>query len=206
MKLQHLAMTIVLMGAVLGARAQVTYVEKVPSLEDLQAMLKKQAPGSQAATQDKAMRARQIEWTDPAAAPKEAAAQGNKAVAPAAGVDEARPSGNAGPGVAMPINFEVNSSRVSVSSMGYLDVLARLLASDPSLRLTIEGHTDATGSLQRNLPLSWDRALSVYRVLVDRYGIDARRLEPVGRGSLEPIEGLTPTAPMNRRVQFRVIG
>ena len=50
--------------------------------------------------------------------------------------------------------------------------------------MAIEGHTDASGSAQRNLMLSWDRAMTVFKLLVERYGIDPVRLQPVGKGSM----------------------
>jgi outer membrane protein OmpA-like peptidoglycan-associated protein len=80
------------------------------------------------------------------------------------------------------------------------------MARDPSIRLVIEGHTDVTGAYQRNMMLSWERAYSVFKLLVERYGIDPARLQPIGRGPLEPMPGVAPNDGMNRRVQFRVAG
>jgi outer membrane protein OmpA-like peptidoglycan-associated protein len=54
--------------------------------------------------------------------------------------------------------------------------------------------------------LSWERAYSVFKLLVERYGIDPARLQPIGRGPLEPMPGVAPNDGMNRRVQFRVAG
>lgn len=200
-----------LLVTVLSVHGQVTYVQKPPTVEQLQQMLGKKRGES-------ALRSRGVEWdgeqapapnatsgaTPGASAGKDTVArlqtaglQGESAPAPDAG---------SGPAVAMPIKFEVASARVSANSMAYVDVVAQLLTKDPSLKLTIEGHTDASGNDQRNLVLSWDRALSVYRALVERYGIDGRRLLPLGRGSQDPLEGLAPESAMNRRVQFRAPG
>lgn len=49
-------------------------------------------------------------------------------------------------------------------------------------------------------------AYSVFKVLVERYGIDSVRLQPLGRGPLEPMPGVAPSDGMNRRVQFRIDG
>jgi outer membrane protein OmpA-like peptidoglycan-associated protein len=176
--------------------AQVTVMEKVPTLGELQTALKRAPVESHAGTQTleplkRKPRDRIIVWGD--AQPSMATAPVKYETLPTARAGEvqpqrgqdarpgAAPSGS--PAVAMPIAFEPNSSRVAQSSFAYIDSIARLLESDANLKLAIEGHTDAKGSYQKNLPLSWDRALSVYRVLVEQYGVDARRLQPVGMGS-----------------------
>jgi outer membrane protein OmpA-like peptidoglycan-associated protein len=199
--------------------AQVTYVDRVPTVDELQAALQQhrgsgtagqaqaQQPQPEAAAQPAQNLSRQIIWNKPAA-PAVADGSTNAAVPAAQPAPAPRPANtmSAGPAVAMPITFDTNSSRVAGSSVAYVDAVAGLLQRDPSLRLTIEGHTDAVGSPQRNLPLSWERAMSVFRLLIERHGIDPQRLQPIGRGSLEPLDGLPPTAPRNRRVQFRVLG
>jgi OOP family OmpA-OmpF porin len=144
----------------------------------------------------------------PASVPASAAAS---AAAPLQGVP-ARPAppayaGAAGtPAAALPINFDLGSSRVDRSSLPYIEAIASLLRSDPSLNLVIEGHTDDTGAYNRNMVLSWDRALGVFRTLVESYGIDAGRLQPVGKGPNDPMSGTNPADASNRRVQFRISG
>ena len=70
----------------------------------------------------------------------------------------------------------------------------------------IEGHTDARGAYSRNMVLSWDRALGVFRTLVENYGVEPRRLQPLGKGPLEPMPGTDPSDGANRRGQFRISG
>lgn len=187
----------------LPALAQVTYVQAPPTVEQLRQMLVAERTGA-------VLRSRGVVWEG--GQPTAAAAppgKGTEAGSPAAAVrlePTARPDAGAGPAVAMPINFEVGSARVAAKSMAYVHVVAQLLAQEPSLRLTIEGHTDASGNAQRNLLLSWDRALAVYRLLVERYGVDGRRLQPLGRGAQDPLEGQAAESPVNRRVQFRAPG
>jgi OOP family OmpA-OmpF porin len=77
---------------------------------------------------------------------------------------------------------------------------------DPSLRFQIEGHTDSAGSTASNLELSRSRAISVRDYLINRHSIDSSRLIPVGKGSHEPLAGVSPQDPANRRVQFRKMG
>jgi OOP family OmpA-OmpF porin len=54
-----------------------------------------------------------------------------------------------------------------------------------------------------NESLSQRRAQSVRRYLVTMHGIDAGRLEAVGKGEINPLPGRGPSASENRRVQFR---
>ncbi len=115
-------------------------------------------------------------------------------------------NGGSSPAAALPINFDLGSSRVDRESLPYIETIATLLSSDPSLQLVIEGHTDARGAYSRNMVLSWDRALGVYRTLVETYGVEPRRLQPVGKGPLEPMPGTDPGDGSNRRVQFRIDG
>ena len=105
---------------------------------------------------------------------------------------------------ALPINFELGSSRVDQASLPYLERVAALMREDAGMRLVIEGHTDDRGSFIRNMVLSWDRALGVYRSLVESYGVDPRRLQLLGKGPLEPLPGSEPRDAANRRVQFRL--
>ena len=106
----------------------------------------------------------------------------------------------------MPINFELGSSRVDRGSLPYIERVALLMRDDPSLQLVIEGHTDDRGSFPRNMVLSWDRAIGVYRSLVESYGVDPTRLQLLGKGPLEPLPGSDPHDAANRRVQFRIKG
>lgn len=61
-----------------------------------------------------------------------------------------------------------------------------LLRDEPSLRLSIEGHADATGDAARDERLSGARARSVVAALTAQ-GIDAARLEAKGHGHSQPV-------------------
>jgi outer membrane protein OmpA-like peptidoglycan-associated protein len=110
------------------------------------------------------------------------------------------------PAVALPVAFDRGAATVSKASMAYVDSIAAVLSEDPSLRLVIEGHTDTTGNPRANAVLSWERAFSVFRVLVERYGIDPQRLQPLGKGDSDPLRPAEPAHAINRRVQFRMAG
>lgn len=104
--------------------------------------------------------------------------------------------------LSLPVRFAFDSAEIQPAARTQLDALAagiKLLA--PGSIVTVEGHTDATGSEDYNLALSQARARAVRDYLVARHGIDAARLKTVGHGEERPIGD--PHAAINRRVQFR---
>ena len=106
--------------------------------------------------------------------------------------------------LALPVRFGFNSAVIEPAARRQLDALAegiRLLPTERAVR--IEGHTDAIGGEDYNERLSQRRALAVRQYLVSQHGIAAERLRAVGLGEHEPLAGLDPDAPQNRRVQFR---
>lgn len=207
----------------------VTVYEKAPSVEELQRQLtggegKKKfktrsivfgdAPAPQPETAAPAPQAVAAPAQPTTAAPQPASQQAAPvtayapaAAAPAAAAPAApqtmQVSDNA---IAFPINFRVNSSEILPESVPFIESIAGLMQKDPSVRLLIEGHTDMSGSAARNTVLARERAFSVMNYLVDRFRIDPMRLVPIGKGFSEPLGGMEPTNPKNRRVQFRIIG
>ncbi len=103
------------------------------------------------------------------------------------------------------INFKFGEATILEESLPYLDSVGQMLnlESVRSESIVIEGHTDAVGEDHFNNSLSQDRALAVTDYLVSVHNIDAERLHPVGKGEVEPYDANDPTAPINRRVQFR---
>jgi outer membrane protein OmpA-like peptidoglycan-associated protein len=102
------------------------------------------------------------------------------------------------------IQFDTDSDQLRPESGPALKIVARGLASNPALRLLIEGHTDAVGDVSHNVDLSTRRAEAVKTVLSTQFGIDASRLSAAGVGSAKPIESNdTPQGrAQNRRVEF----
>jgi OOP family OmpA-OmpF porin len=84
------------------------------------------------------------------------------------------------------INFDSDSDVLRAESKSVLDQVAATLKKDPALKITIEGHTDATSTPQHNQQLSEKRAVSVKTYLVGA-GIDAARLATAGFGSTKPV-------------------
>jgi outer membrane protein OmpA-like peptidoglycan-associated protein len=103
-----------------------------------------------------------------------------------------------------PIQFEFDSAAILPDARGQLDAIAEgIKLLPPGRRVVIEGHTDAVGSEDYNQQLSRRRAAAVKQYLALRHGISPQRLRDVGLGERQPVEGLDPLAPDNRRVQFR---
>lgn len=70
-----------------------------------------------------------------------------------------------------------------------------------SMKFSVDGHTDAVGNRDYNLDLSKRRAQAVADYLVAQ-GVETSRLEPHGFGFDKPRPGTSPTASVNRRVEF----
>ena len=79
----------------------------------------------------------------------------------------------------------------------------KLLNADPALKLSIEGHTDNTGTPAHNQTLSTSRARSVLGALVG-LGIDPARLQSKGFGQDKPLadNGSEDGRARNRRVEL----
>ena len=102
------------------------------------------------------------------------------------------------------IFFDVNSDQVKPESDATLKEIAQVMKDNPQLSIKIVGHTDADGDNALNLDLSKRRGASVKKVLTEKFGIEAARLESDGKGETEPIAASdTPlNKAKNRRVEF----
>jgi OmpA-OmpF porin, OOP family len=105
------------------------------------------------------------------------------------------------------VQFATSSARILPESDALLGDVAEILKQHPEIELlSVEGHTDGSGSEPVNEKLSRDRALAVVMRLVES-GVSARRLTAKGYGSSQPIddnstvEGRTN----NRRVEFKIL-
>ncbi len=103
------------------------------------------------------------------------------------------------------VQFLTGSSVLTKVSKVELNKVVKALNENPTLKLFVEGHTDATGSDKINKPLSLKRANAVKMYLVAQK-VDAARLTTEGFGSSQPIAD-NKTAKgkaLNRRVDFKV--
>lgn len=102
------------------------------------------------------------------------------------------------------IRFEEASAALHPASNILIDEVAAALRPCLGSIIAITGHTDSAGTEPGNLALSLDRARAVREALVAR-GIPRDGLRADGVGSSEPVEGLAPEDPANRRIEFSVI-
>jgi OmpA-OmpF porin, OOP family len=83
--------------------------------------------------------------------------------------------------------FDTDKDAVKSESQPTLAEIAKLLKSEPALRLHVVGHTDNQGKPDYNLDLSRRRAASVVAELTAKYGIPATQLDAFGCGLYAPI-------------------
>lgn len=86
------------------------------------------------------------------------------------------------------ILFDSGSFKIKGESYKTLREIGKLLTHDPSLRLSIEGHTDSDGADDYNMTLSRNRAESARTYLINEFGIGPDRLEAKGWGESKGID------------------
>ncbi len=101
------------------------------------------------------------------------------------------------------INFDINKATIKPESMGTLNMIVQIMKDNPDLKFEVDGHTDNTGTAQRNLTLSQQRAESVKAELI-KMGVDPARLTSKGFGDSKPIgdNSTLEGRANNRRVEF----
>ncbi|HEY0587769.1 MAG TPA: OmpA family protein [Pseudoduganella sp.] len=105
------------------------------------------------------------------------------------------------------IYFDTGKAEIKAAeSKTQLDEMAKLLASQPTLKVYIVGHTDNQGNLDANQALSQQRAQAVVAALSRQYQIAASRLASKGVASLAPVASNADEAgrAKNRRVELVV--
>ena len=109
--------------------------------------------------------------------------------------------------VALPsgILFDVDKDQVKSSARGQVGKAAEVLVKYPDTYITVEGHTDSSGSAEHNQKLSERRASGV-RDLLASGGVAASRLAVRGYGETDPVaDNATPEGRQsNRRVQLEI--
>jgi len=102
------------------------------------------------------------------------------------------------------IRFEEGSAELDEASEALIDEVAEALRPCLGAIIALDGHTDRSGSESRNVSLSYQRAQAVRAALMQQ-GIPADGLRVRGLGSRQPVPGLAPADPANRRIEFRVL-
>lgn len=105
--------------------------------------------------------------------------------------------------IALDIHFETSKATIMADSQGQVAEIAALLKANPRLKVSVEGHTDASGAPEGNRRLSEDRARAVKAALVAA-GIAADRLQAKGFGQDKPVADNRTEAgrAKNRRVEL----
>ncbi len=102
------------------------------------------------------------------------------------------------------VNFAENSAELSADADLILLEIAKMLQSDPAIKITITGHTDyGYNTAAFNLELSRQRAENVKNWLVGK-GIDASRIATNGAGDTKPlvVDNTQSHRPKNRRIEI----
>lgn len=105
------------------------------------------------------------------------------------------------------LNFATGTAALGEGSSVEINQIAEAMKQNPGVTARIEGFTDNSGNAVNNQKLSEDRASTVRSALIAK-GIDADRLQAVGRGQDAPIAPNDSAAnmAMNRRIEFIVTG
>ena len=85
------------------------------------------------------------------------------------------------------LQFRSGSARLDDRAKALLEKLRDAVNTFPRSRITVEGHTDASGAPAENLDLSERRASAVASYLKSQLGIEGHRLKSVGYGDTRPI-------------------
>jgi outer membrane protein OmpA-like peptidoglycan-associated protein len=88
--------------------------------------------------------------------------------------------------IALYINFETGKSSISAESQKIIDNIVTMLKDNPTLKISIEGHTDNRGNAASNKTLSENRAKAVMNAVISK-GIPASRLGSKGWGQEKPV-------------------
>jgi len=102
-------------------------------------------------------------------------------------------------------SFPSGSAELTPALLQLMPVGAGILTRNPTLLLTVEGHSDSVGSAESNQRLSVARAEAAKQWFIGA-GIDPARVFAVGYGESRPIaDNETPEGrAQNRRIEFRL--
>ena len=107
--------------------------------------------------------------------------------------------------IVVPLAFVPSRDTLAASSQPLLDRIIAMMKAHPDLSVRVEGHTDNAGDPDENMRLSAERAIAVQdRIIVG--GIEAKRLDAVGVGGLQPIadNATAEGRDKNRRIELVV--
>ena len=106
------------------------------------------------------------------------------------------------------IYFDSGKAGLRDEGVNDLDEIARALKADPNAVVELLGFADPRGTDRYNYQLSRERVDAVIRHLVQRHGIDVRRIHAVGMGKVTAISGAKASKTAlakSRRVDIRLL-
>ena len=106
------------------------------------------------------------------------------------------------------VYFPFDKAALQDNGMTELDEIAAALKADPNAIVELKGFADPRGPDRYNYQLTRDRVDAVTRYLVERHGIDLRRIHAVGMGRVAAANGekaTKETNAKNRRVDVRLL-
>lgn len=106
--------------------------------------------------------------------------------------------------IQMDVKFANNSSIVTPNNFAEIQKVSDFMKQFDKTIVTVEGHTDSSGSDDYNKLLSQKRADSVRKVLINEFKIDASRVKATGFGESKPVA--TNTTAEGRAQNRRVVG
>ena len=101
------------------------------------------------------------------------------------------------------VHFEFDKASVRASDVAKVEKVASHLKSNPTHRVTVEGHCDERGTEEYNRSLGERRALAVREKLI-QFGISYERIRTISYGEDKPIASGhdEPSWAQNRRGEF----
>ncbi len=104
------------------------------------------------------------------------------------------------------VNFDIGKAEIRADAKPQLAEMAKILKSQPALKVLIVGHTDSQGEFDTNLALSQHRAEAIVSALSHEYGVAAARLRPFGAANAAPVasNATADGRARNRRVELVV--
>ena len=105
------------------------------------------------------------------------------------------------------VQFATGAATLNTSAREALARFAGICVTYPSLKFTVEGHTDITGSDETNRKLSYARGITVRDYLIQQ-GVDAASISVEGLGPSRPVadNSTSEGRARNRRVEIILTG
>jgi OmpA-OmpF porin, OOP family len=103
------------------------------------------------------------------------------------------------------VQFQLGKATLTNESFGVLNQIVSIMNKYPDYKLSIDGHTDNTGTAEVNRKLSENRAKACYDYLANK-GIPTNRMSYQGFGPTKPIADNSTYSgrTLNRRVEFNL--